>query len=50
MQGIQMACVLEHGLMGSGLPGALQMGQWSRNLQLEMEGRRLGGTEPRSRP
>lgn len=38
-----MACVLKHGLVGSGLPGALQMGQWSRNLQLEMEGRRLGG-------
>lgn len=39
---IQMAYVLKRGLMGSGLPGVLQMEQWPRNLQLEMEGRRLG--------
>lgn len=33
-----MACGLKRRLVGSGLPGALKMGQWPKNLQLEMEG------------
>lgn len=38
----QIDCGLKRGLVGSELPGALTMGQWPRNPQLEMEGRRLG--------